>query len=104
MKLTIWGILFIFWIVVSVFIFTSCIPKIPEQTIEVVNECTLLEPFPKPELPTVEYITVGEFKCFADSEQEQNAVKREVYKNEYCNNMLDLYNDARKRCSENKGE
>ena len=90
----------VFFVFYLIFAVGSCIPKVPDQVVEEVRACYIPEPYPKPKLPTVEYITVGEFKCFADSEQEQNAVKREVYKTEYCNNMLDLYNDARERCNE----
>lgn len=82
----------------------SCIPRIPDQTIEVVNACYMPEPFVKPKLPTVEYTNVFEYKCFVDSEQEGNARLREILLIQYANNITDLYNDARKRCSENKGE
>lgn len=79
----------------------SCIPKVPEQTIEVVNACYMPEPFVKPKLVTVKYVNVFEYKCFVDSEQEDNARKREILLIEYANNITDLYNDAKRRCSEN---
>jgi len=86
------------------FLFTGCIPKVPDQVVEEVRACYIPEPIPKSKLPTVKYIIVDEYKCFADAEQEENAKKREASLKKDGNNIRDQYNDVRKRCSENKGE
>jgi len=83
---------------VSVFIFTSCIPQVPDQVIEEVRACYMPEPFVKPKLPTVKYTNVFEYKCFVDAEQKENARLREILLIQYANNITDLYNDARERC------
>lgn len=89
---------------IIIVLLASCIPKVPDQVIEEVTACYIPEPFKKPKLPTVKYENVFEYKCFVDFEQENNARLREILLIQYANNITDLYNDARKRCSENKGE
>lgn len=98
MKLTTWCILLVLWIIVSIFIFTSCIPKVPDQVIEEVRACYVPEVIPKSKLPTVKYTNVFEYKCFADSEQEENAKKREALLKMDSNNCRDQYEDVRLRC------
>lgn len=78
----------------------SCLPEIPDQVIEEVKACYVPELIPKSKLPTVKYTNVFEYKCFADSEQEENAKKREAFLKMDSNNCRDQYNDARERCQE----
>jgi len=80
----------------------SCIPKIPAPVVEEVRACYVPEVIPKSTLPTVKYIIVDEYKCFADREQEENAKIREAFLKMDSNNCRDQYNDVRERC--NPGE
>ena len=86
-------------IIVLFLIVAACIPEIPAPVVEVVNECYVPELIPKSKLPTVKYIIVDEYKCFADSEQEENAKKREAFLKMDSNNCRDQYEDVRLRCN-----
>jgi len=76
----------------------SCIPKVPDQVVEEVRACYVAEVIPKSKLPTVKYTNVFEYKCFADSEQVENAKKREALLKMDSNNCRDQYEDVRQRC------
>lgn len=76
----------------------SCIPKVPDQVIEEVRACYIPEVIPKSTLPTVKYIFVDGYKCFADIDQMLNARKRESLIKMDSNNCRDQYKDVQQRC------
>lgn len=86
-------------VVALIVVISACIPKVPDQVIEEVRACYVPELIPKSKLPTVKYINVFEYKCYADSEQVENDKKRESLLKMDSNNCRDQYEDVRQRCN-----